>query len=124
MITVALGGRISEEIFFGRITTGASDDIKKCTQIAQGIVCDYGMAESLGTINYSSKDGFQKPYSEKTGKMIDLEVSKIIQEQYATCFELLTQHKQKIEQLAERLLEKETIALPDIVEVLGPRPFP
>ena len=98
MITVALGGRISEEIFFGKITTGASDDIKKCTQIAQGIVCDYGMAESLGTINYSSKDGFQKPYSEKTGKMIDLEVSKIIQEQYATCFELLTQHKQKIEQ--------------------------
>lgn len=75
MITVALGGRISEEIFFGRITTGASDDIKKCTQIAQGIVCDYGMVESLGTINYSSKDGFQKPYSEKTGKMIDTEVS-------------------------------------------------
>lgn len=79
MITVALGGRISEEIFFGRITTGASDDIKKCTQIAQGIVCDYGMAESLGTIAYSSKEGFQKPYSEKTGKMIDLEVSKIIE---------------------------------------------
>ena len=58
MITVALGGRISEEIFFGKITTGASDDIKKCTQIAQGIVCDYGMADSLGTIKYSSSEGF------------------------------------------------------------------
>lgn len=58
MITVALGGRIAEEIFFDRITTGASDDIKKCTQIAQGIVCDYGMVESLGTIKYNSSDGF------------------------------------------------------------------
>jgi len=54
MITVALGGRIAEELFFNRVTTGASDDIKKCTQIAQGIVCDYGMIDSLGTINYSN----------------------------------------------------------------------
>jgi len=124
MITVALGGRISEEIFFGKITTGASDDIKKCTQIAQGIVCDYGMIDSLGTINYSSKDGYQKSYSEKTAKMIDCAVSDIIREQYAVCHQLLTDNKQKIEELAERLLEKETIALPDIVEVLGPRPYP
>lgn len=56
------------------------------------------MVDSLGTIAYSSKDGFQKPYSEKTGKMIDLEVSKIINQQYETCFELLTQHKQQIEE--------------------------
>ena len=56
MITVALGGRIAEELFFGKITTGASDDIKKCTQIAQGIVTEYGMVPSLGTINYNSSD--------------------------------------------------------------------
>ena len=98
MITVALGGRIAEQIFFNKITTGASDDIKKCTQIAQGIVCDYGMVPSLGTINYSAKDGFQKPYSERTGKMIDLEVSNIIKGQYEVCFELLTKNKQKIEE--------------------------
>lgn len=78
MITVALGGRIAEEIFFGRITTGASDDIKKCTQIAQGIVCEYGMVDSLGTINYSKQEGYQKSYSEKTAKMIDEEVRNII----------------------------------------------
>ena len=54
MITVARGGRVAEEIFFGKITTGASDDIKKCTQIAQGIVTQYGMVESLGPINYSN----------------------------------------------------------------------
>ena len=54
MIKVALGGRIAEEIFFNRITTGASDDIKKCTQIAMGIVCQYGMVDKLGAINYSN----------------------------------------------------------------------
>jgi len=64
MITVALGGRIAEELFFGKITTGASDDIKKCTQIAQGIVAEYGMVESLGAINYAGDGGFQKPFSE------------------------------------------------------------
>ena len=82
------------------------------------------MAESLGTIKYSSGEGFQKPYSERTGKMIDTEVQKIIGRQYEVCHQLLTENKQLIENLAERLLEKETIALPDIVEVLGPRPFP
>ena len=56
------------------------------------------MIDSLGTINYSSKDGFQKPYSERTGKMIDVEVSNIIQEQYKECYKLLTENKQKIEQ--------------------------
>jgi len=58
MIVVALGGRVSEEMFFGKITTGASDDIKKCTQIAQGIVCNYGMVDSLGPINYSNESGY------------------------------------------------------------------
>ena len=123
MITVALGGRIAEEIFFGKITTGASDDIKKCTQIAQGIVCEYGMVDSLGTINYTA-EGVQKPFSERTGKMIDDAVLRIINEQYSECMNLLTEKKEQIEQLAERLLEKETISLPDIVDILGPRPFP
>lgn len=63
MIKVALAGRISEEIFFQRITTGASDDLKKCTQIATGIVTEFGMSETLGTINYGIGEGFEKPYS-------------------------------------------------------------
>ena len=96
MITVALGGRIAEEIFFGKITTGASDDIKKCTQIAQGIVCEYGMVESLGTINYSNSEGYQKSFSEKTGKMIDIEVRKIIDNQYQECKALLEENKEKL----------------------------
>ena len=63
MVCMAMGGRIAEELFFGKITTGASDDIKKCTQIITGLVTEYGMSENLGTINYTSEDGYQKPFS-------------------------------------------------------------
>ena len=96
MITVALGGRIAEEMFFGKITTGASDDIKKCTQIAQGIVCEYGMVDKLGTINYSNQEGYQKPFSERTGKLIDVEVKKIIDNQYLECKKVLEENKEKL----------------------------
>ena len=97
MITVALGGRIAEEIFFGKITTGASDDLKKCAQIAQGIVTEFGMSPVLGTLNYNTEQGYQKSYSEKTNKLIDDEVSRIIHEQYAECKKLLTEKKDLIE---------------------------
>lgn len=63
MVCMAMGGRIAEELFFGKITTGASDDIKKCTQIITGLVTEYGMSEEMGTINYAAEDGYQKPYS-------------------------------------------------------------
>lgn len=71
MIKVALAGRISEEMFFNRITTGASDDLKKCTQIATGIVTEFGMCPELGTINYSVQEMSEKPYSQKTNRIID-----------------------------------------------------
>lgn len=58
MITVALGGRVAEELFFGKITTGASDDLKKCTQIASAMITEYGMSPQLGTLNYSTDQGF------------------------------------------------------------------
>jgi len=58
MITVALGGRIAEELFFGKITTGASDDLKKVTQIAAGMVTEYGLSPALGTLNYGTQDGY------------------------------------------------------------------
>lgn len=67
---MALGGRVSEEIFFNRLTTGASDDIKKVTQIAQAIVTEYGMS-NLGPLSYSVEEGYQKPYSMKTNQLID-----------------------------------------------------
>jgi AFG3 family protein len=82
------------------------------------------MVPALGTINYANDSGYQKSYSARTGKMIDDEVKNIIDQQYKACREVILKHKDKLEALAERLLEKETIALPDIVEILGPRPFP
>ena len=98
MITVALGGRIAEEIFFGKITTGASDDLKKCTQIAGGMVTQYGLS-SLGTINYGSDEGgFKKNFSESTHRKIDQEISRIVNEQYNACKELLEEKKDKIEE--------------------------
>jgi len=84
------------------------------------------MIDSLGAIKYSAEDrgGYTKSYSERTGQMIDEEVRGIINSQYAVCRELLEEKRDKIEELAKVLLEKETLALPDIVDVLGPRPFP
>lgn len=71
MITVALGGRIAEELFFGKITTGASDDLKKVTQIANGMVTEFGLSPKLGTLNYATEGGYQKNYSDKTNRVID-----------------------------------------------------
>ena len=124
MITVALGGRIAEEIFFGKITTGASDDLKKCTQIANGMVTEFGLSPKLGTLNLSVESGYQKNYSQKTNRLIDQEIHRIVNERYGSCKALLEEHKEKIETLAEKLLEKETLSLPDIVDILGPRPYP
>lgn len=124
MIKVALGGRISEEIFFNRVTTGASDDFKKCAQYAHGMVTEYGMSPRLGPINYAvDENGLSKPYSEETNQIIDEEINRIISETYKASRELLESKKELIEKLAERLLEKETLSLPEIVEVLGERPF-
>lgn len=74
MICVALGGRIAEDMFFKKITTGASDDIKKVTQIAQSIVNIYGMSDNIGLVSYQSENDFVKPYSEETNYEIDVEV--------------------------------------------------
>lgn len=82
------------------------------------------MVDSLGAVNYSKKDGYMKTYSERTGALIDQEVKNIINNQYAVCKGLLEEKRDKIEELAIVLLEKETLALPDIVDILGPRPFP
>jgi AFG3 family protein len=116
---MALGGRVSEEIFFNRMTTGASDDIKKCTQIASGLVTQYGMSDRLGTLNYAVEEGYQKPFSDKTNRIIDEEIRRIIDESYENCKTLLIEKKDLIHKLAEELLAKETLSLPDIVDILG-----
>lgn len=89
MIKVALGGRIAEELFFGRITTGASDDLKKCTQIATGMVTEYGLSPALGTINYATENGYQKGYSQQVNRQIDMEIHRIVNARYQDCRVLL-----------------------------------
>jgi AFG3 family protein len=122
-----LGGRAAEDIFCGRITTGASDDFEKVTQMAYGMVQVYGMTDSVGIISFNpnkmSEYAF-KPFSEQTAVAIDNEVRRIIDQQYARCKDLLSQHKAQVLALSNALFKKETIGYPDLKEILGPRPFP
>lgn len=124
MIKVALGGRVAEQIFFDTVTTGASDDIKKVTQIANGLVTSYGMSDALGLVCYQGDSEFMKNYSEETAAEIDDEVKRIVDECYASTKELLESKRELIEKLAEELLEHESINLPQIIKVLGDRPYP
>jgi len=125
MICVALGGRIAEEIFFEKVTTGAGDDIKKVTQIATSLVTVYGMNDKMGLVSYNSGGEMSvKAYSDETNHEIDLEVKKLVDECYARTKELLLSKKELIGNLAEELLVHESMNLPKIIKVLGERPFP
>ena len=97
MIKVALGGRVAEQIFFDTVTTGASDDIKKVTQIANGLVTSYGMSDALGLVCYQGDSEFMKNYSEETAAEIDDEVKRIVDECYASTKELLESKRELIE---------------------------
>ncbi|KAI8916189.1 peptidase family M41-domain-containing protein [Gorgonomyces haynaldii] len=118
---MTLGGRVSEELFFNSITTGAQDDLDKVTKTAYAMVSLYGMS-SLGNISYPQQNGeFTKPYSEQTAKMIDDEVRKIIQQAYDDTKKLLTDRKEEVEKLAKLLMEKEVAGREDMIALFGPR---
>ncbi|KAG8720909.1 AAA ATPase afg3 [Ceratobasidium sp. 394] len=123
---MTLGGRVSEEIFFGEITTGAQDDLQKITKMAFEVCANYGMNPAIGPVSYGGKDSkesFQKPFSEKTGEMLDNEVRKMILEAHKRTKDLLTEKKEAVIKVAERLLEKEILTRQDMIELLGKRPF-
>ncbi|GBG34732.1 ATP-dependent zinc metalloprotease FtsH [Hondaea fermentalgiana] len=127
-MAMALGGRVAEEITFGErsITTGAADDLNKVTQIATNMVTRFGMSQRIGTISYPEDENQmvpQKKYSEATAKIIDEEVNKLVTEAYARTKDLLISKKTQLGQVAEYLLEKETINQHDIERLIGPRPF-
>jgi cell division protease FtsH len=121
-----LGGRAAEKIIFNKISTGALSDLEKVTKQARAMVTVYGLNDEVGNITYydsSGNDAFVKPYSEETGKMIDKEISKMIEIQYQRAIELLSNNKEKLTVLAELLLEKEVIFKDDLQKIFGKRPF-
>lgn len=120
-----LGGRAAEEIFIGHISTGAMNDLEKVTKQAYGMIAYAGMSDKLPNLCYYNNDeySFNKPYSEHTAELIDKEVQTMINEQYARAKELLKEHKEGHNQLAELLIEREVIFAEDVEKIFGKRPW-
>ncbi len=125
-ICMTLGGRASEDIFFGKISTGASNDLQQITKIAYSMITVYGMNDKVGNISYydpNQENTFTKPFSEETGKMIDEEVRKLIDKAYIRTKKLLTEKKDDVEKLAKELLKKEVLFKSDVEALIGKRPY-
>ncbi|KAI9224367.1 peptidase family M41-domain-containing protein [Blastocladiella britannica] len=126
-ICMTLGGRVAEELFFPTITTGARDDLDKVTKLAYAMVSQLGMNDKVGQLSYPGPDSeqtFTKPYSEHTAQMIDSEVRDLVAKAHVRCTQLLKDHREDVEKIAQRLLEKEVLNREDLIELLGNRPFP
>lgn len=124
----ALGGRAAEQVVFGKISTGALSDLEKITKQAYAMVTIYGLNEKVGNISYydstgSSEYSFTKPYSEKTSQMIDEEVAKLIDSQYQRALKILTENRDKLDKLANKLLDEEVIFKDDLQTIFGKRPY-
>ncbi|MEO0066313.1 MAG: ATP-dependent zinc metalloprotease FtsH [Bacteroidota bacterium] len=125
-ICMTLGGRAAEEIFFGKISTGAANDLQQITRIAYSMVTAYGMNKKVGNVSFydpSQENTFTKPYSEETGKIIDEEVRGIIDQAYQRTLDLLKERRAEVERLAKELLEKEVLHKSDVENLIGKRPF-
>ncbi len=125
-MTATLGGRAAEEITFGKISTGALNDLERVTKQAYAMVTYFGLSDVIGNISFYDSTGqneyaFQRPYSDKTAELIDKEAKNIIDSQYLRAIALLTEHKAGLVQLAEQLLEKEVIFTEDLEKIFGKR---
>ncbi|MCD4723356.1 MAG: ATP-dependent zinc metalloprotease FtsH [Bacteroidales bacterium] len=125
-MTATLGGRASEEVIFGKVSTGALNDLEKVTKQAFNMVVYFGLNEKIGNISYYDSSGqqeysFHKPYSEKTAELIDIEIKDMVEKAYKRAVDLLKNNRGKLEKLAGRLLEKEVIFSEDLEEIFGKR---
>lgn len=127
-MTSLMAGRASEEIVFGKISTGALNDIERATKMAQALVTYYGMSPEVGNISFYDSTGqseyaFAKPFSEKTAETIDSEVRRMVEEAYSKAKELLLSHREQLDELALQLYEKEVLFREDLERIYGPRPW-
>lgn len=120
----ALGGRAAEQLMFGQISTGALSDLEKVTKQAYAMVSIYGLNDRVGNVSFydsQGRDSFTKPYSEDTARIIDEEASKLIETQYQRALKILSENKDKLTALADKLLDKEVIFKEDLEEIFGKR---
>jgi cell division protease FtsH len=125
-ICMTLGGRASESIFFGKVSTGASNDLQQITKMAYSMVTVYGMNPKVGNVSYydpAQENAFQKPFSEETGKMIDEEVRKLIEMAFERTKALLIEKKNEVEIIAKELLKREVLFQSDVEALIGKRPY-
>ena len=124
---MTLGGRAAESIFFSRITTGAQDDLQKVTKSAYAQITQFGMNEEVGNLSFEQPQPgqmvFDKPFSVHAAQLVDEEAKKLISSAMERTIKLLTEKKDLVDKVAQRLLEKEVLNREDMIELLGPRPF-
>jgi cell division protease FtsH len=123
---MTLGGRAAEDIIFGKISTGAQNDLERITKMAYAMITIYGMNDKVGNVSFNDPKGeygFGKPYADETAKIIDDEVRNMINEAYERTKALLVEKKDQLEKIALALLETEVLFQSDLEELIGERPF-
>lgn len=126
IVCMALAGRAAEEVFFGSVTTGASDDLRRVTDIVYNMIQVFGMNPRLGQLAFPKDPNAmwdERPYSEKTAQAMDEEAKTLVDAAYKKTLELIREKKDAVEKVASLLLSQETITHDDIVDLIGPRPF-
>jgi len=124
-LCMTFGGRAAEKIVFNKISTGAQNDLDQVTKMAYSMVTVFGMNDNVGQVSFHGlqSDSFQKPYSDDTATLIDVEVRKLLDEQYKRAQNLLLEKRNQLELLANQLLEKEVLLKSDLEHLIGPRPY-
>ena len=127
-----MGGRAAEKLVFDEFSAGAEDDIDRSTRLARRMVASWGMSESIGPVAFRQSEEHpflgkemhtSREFSEETARLIDVEVQRIMHEAYDSAIELLTKYRNKMDALANALLEAENLERDEVAEILGERPF-